>query len=393
MTRHTPAHHGAGTACLLGLVLLTVLVAPTGVTAAVVVGGAGQVATEPPTEPDPVGNVTDDTDDTVSTAVDDSSDAVAETIDDTSGVGSVTGTVEDTVDTLENETTNVTGSIETEVVDTPGPSGALAGTATAAVDGDGANGSAASSGSDDATGGSGASTGGTAGKPEPPDSGPTPSRGGGLPATASGVIAIGAAGAASASLLQRSAVVDSWRWFTLGRPWWSSVGLTGWLRWLAGLLGYSRYDDSNPLDHDAREALHRRIEGAPGLYLSALADEAGLPLSTARHHLRVLESEGLIEAAKIRGKRCYFPPSTEHRSLEAAMANEAQASVLATLAEFEGATVSDVAAALDVDPSTATDQLQGLAAAGLVERERDGRAVRNRLASHVEPVFDRTPAD
>ena len=62
-----------------------------------------------------------------------------------------------------------------------------------------------------------------------------------------------------------------------------------------------------PTGHESRERLYETVDDAPGVRLSELCDRAGVTLSTARHHLRVLEDGGLIATANHRGKRRYFP--------------------------------------------------------------------------------------
>jgi predicted transcriptional regulator len=162
------------------------------------------------------------------------------------------------------------------------------------------------------------------------------------------------------------------------------------LRSMAGL--YSKYDDSDPLDHDARDRLHGTIDEAPGTHLSALCERADVSLSTARHHLRVLEGEGLVSSVKQRGKRRYYPADASDRELAAAMADDAAATVLETLVHTGPAPVSTLAEELDRDPSTVTHHLKRLDEDGLVVRERDGRAVVNRLAPDAADALQSTAA-
>ncbi|WP_435317106.1 winged helix-turn-helix transcriptional regulator [Haloarchaeobius sp. TZWSO28] len=148
---------------------------------------------------------------------------------------------------------------------------------------------------------------------------------------------------------------------------------------LAAVLRYSRYDGSDPLAHDDRETIHQVVTDAPGVYLSALSEASGVPLSTVRHHVRVLEEEDLVTSVKIEGKRRYFPADTGDVELHAALSNPSRAAILERLAETEGTRVGELAEALDRDPSTLSHHLGRLEDAGLVEREREGRSVLNRL--------------
>lgn len=151
---------------------------------------------------------------------------------------------------------------------------------------------------------------------------------------------------------------------------------------------YSRYDDSDPLEHDARAEVYEVVNGAPGAYLSKVADRADLPLSTARHHIRVLEREELVSGAKVRGKRRFYPAYTSGIELAAALDDEATAAVIDAVARFGSASVSDIAAELDRDPSTVSHHLSRLAEDGIVVRERDGRAVINRLSPEARTALE-----
>lgn len=162
---------------------------------------------------------------------------------------------------------------------------------------------------------------------------------------------------------------------------------------LFGLLGYQRYDDSSPLDHDGRRRLAEAVRADPGVHLSAVSDRVALPLSTARYHLRILEHEGLVRGVKLRGKRRYFPPDVEAETLVASLADEATANVLRSLVDAGPASVSELAERLDRDPSTVSHHLDRLADEGLVERERAGRSVVSSATPEVEAAVDRLRSD
>ncbi len=151
---------------------------------------------------------------------------------------------------------------------------------------------------------------------------------------------------------------------------------------------YSRYDDSDPLEHDAREAMFEVVEDSPGTYLSEIADRADIPLSTARHHIRVLEREDLVSGAKVRGKRRFYPAHTEGVELAAAMNDDSTAAVIDALARLGAASVSDLADELGKDPSTVTHHVQRLEEDEVVVRERDGRAVMNKLTAAARTMLE-----
>lgn len=157
--------------------------------------------------------------------------------------------------------------------------------------------------------------------------------------------------------------------------------------WLLGGGLYSRHDDSDPLAHDKRSAAFELIQQSPGVNLSSLAERLDIPLSTARHHLRVLEREGLVKDRKISGKRRFVALGTEASETIAAAHDTATARVLRVLARRGPSSVSALAEYLDRDPSTVTYHLKRLESASLVDRHRDGRSVTNELTRSARSLI------
>ena len=208
---------------------------------------------------------------------------------------------------------------------------------------------------------------------------------------------VGPAGATGIGAVALLAVVSR-QWFVQstgsGMPTLLSSGVLGhvgdWvekLKRLAVPLRYSRYDDSDPLEHDTRRTLHDAIETSPGINLTTLAERTDVPLSTARHHVRVLADEDLVTTAKRRGKRRFYPVGADDVALTDALSEPPKAAVLHALAHHGEARVGLLADELDRDPSTITHHLQALADDGLVERERRGRTVVNRLAESARSAL------
>lgn len=146
---------------------------------------------------------------------------------------------------------------------------------------------------------------------------------------------------------------------------------------------YSRYDDTDPLAHATRAALHERVEAEPGLYLSQLGRRLDVPLSTVRHHVRVLREEGYVESRTDDGRRRFYPTGVEHPELIACLRAEGPAEVVAALAREGALTVSALARELDRDPSTVSHHLDRLVRVDAVTRTQRGRAVENRLSPDV----------
>jgi DNA-binding transcriptional ArsR family regulator len=157
---------------------------------------------------------------------------------------------------------------------------------------------------------------------------------------------------------------------------------------LVALFGYSRHDP-DPLDDALRSRIYETIQASPGVYPAALADRLDTPRSTLRYHLRVLEAESLVTTRTIDGKRRYV--TTEATAAERALAvvdeGTTAASIVEQLAREGSATVGDLAARLDRSPGTVSYHLGRLEDAAVVERERDGQTVQNRLTTEVSRLF------
>jgi predicted transcriptional regulator len=163
--------------------------------------------------------------------------------------------------------------------------------------------------------------------------------------------------------------------------------LREWLARVLAIIGYRRYSDDDPLEHEAREALYEQICASPGSYLAELSDETGVAMQTARYHLRILEFENLVTRESIRGRRRFFPVGTEWAELQAALQDQSTAELIDALDSQGPDSVSGLAEMLDRDPSTISHHLDRLADDGVVERERDGRAVVNRLSTRAQQAL------
>jgi DNA-binding transcriptional ArsR family regulator len=170
----------------------------------------------------------------------------------------------------------------------------------------------------------------------------------------------------------------------------SPLGPTG----LVALAGYSRYDDSDPLDHTLRARIYDAVQESPGVYPAALETGLDASRSTLRHHLRVLVEEGLVAERDADGRRRYV--AVEATAAERALATvddgSTAAEIVEQLATDGSATVSDLATRLDCSPGTVSYHLDRLEDAAVVERERDGQAVTNRLRPAVEPAVTQPAA-
>lgn len=169
--------------------------------------------------------------------------------------------------------------------------------------------------------------------------------------------------------------------------WMHAKGLKRFVR-MVSPLRYSRHDDSDPLEHDTRAHVYETVLASPGAYLSEVAQQADLPLSTTRHHVRVLEREGLVSGAKVRGKRRFYPANANGIELAAALSDDATATLLDVIARMGAVSVSDLAEELGRDPSTVSHHLQRLETDDIIVRERNGRTVMNKLAPEAREALE-----
>jgi DNA-binding transcriptional ArsR family regulator len=161
-----------------------------------------------------------------------------------------------------------------------------------------------------------------------------------------------------------------------------------WAARVLAVFGYKRYSDDDPLEHETREQLYEFIRDSPGAYLTEISEGTDVKMGTARYHLRILAFENLVTSEEIRGRRRYVPVGTEWAELEAALHDETTARIVESLAEKGPDSVSGLADRLDRDPSTITHHLDRLAEDGIVERERDGRAVVNKLSDSARIALE-----
>ena len=161
------------------------------------------------------------------------------------------------------------------------------------------------------------------------------------------------------------------------------------------LLGYSRYDSSDPLEHELRAALHDRIQSDAGVTLAELTSDNDVSESTVRYHTRILEEESLVDKVDLWGNVRLFPAGYEprERALTVALDDTALRNVLSAVRTTEPATVTTIAAEIDRSPSTVSHHLSRLDAADLVDRERNGKRVVTTLEPDVRRALSAGTAE
>lgn len=141
------------------------------------------------------------------------------------------------------------------------------------------------------------------------------------------------------------------------------------------LVGYSRYDGSDPLELGNRQLLFETVTAEPGLSLAQLAARTEVPVSTVRYHTRILAEEGLLRTEQLHGRHRVFPAGTDNLELATALADGPTRAVLDAVSAHEPVSVTSLADLVDRSPSTVSYHLDRLEGSGLVVRERAGPTV------------------
>ncbi len=146
----------------------------------------------------------------------------------------------------------------------------------------------------------------------------------------------------------------------------------------APMFLFSRVHKDKALEHPVRQRLHQAITTEPGIHLNGLVRAVDKKGGVVRHHLGILEANGLILSKTGGGYRCYFPAHTGRHELATAGALRSPTAqqLLQATRERPGLSMQDLAAQVGITPSAATHHARRLADAGLIERRREGRSVR-----------------
>ncbi|EJN60843.1 winged helix-turn-helix transcriptional regulator [Halogranum rubrum] len=156
-----------------------------------------------------------------------------------------------------------------------------------------------------------------------------------------------------------------------------------------GLLvaaGYQRRSTSSTLENETRSELYETVRESPGSYLSELATELDVSVSTVRYHARILKNNRIVAVAETAGKHRLYPVGGTDPVLLAALDEKSTARILHAVERLGPVTVSSLATDLDLADSTVSYHLNRLHDAGLVTRERVGRTVLTELTPPVDAV-------
>jgi len=123
-----------------------------------------------------------------------------------------------------------------------------------------------------------------------------------------------------------------------------------------------------------RERVHEHVEANPGVHFTALKDELDIATGQAQYHLRRLSRADRVVGEEVSGRTHYFDPALdppERRRIALFRRETARDAVVELL--DRPAPPDAVAEAVGVARSTLEHHLDGLVAAGVVEKRRDSR--------------------
>lgn len=166
----------------------------------------------------------------------------------------------------------------------------------------------------------------------------------------------------------------------------AAVGLTAAafaLRFLLGLLPaglFSRIDRGQLLDNPVRARVHDAVANEPGVTLSEVQQRAGIAWGTTVHHLRRLESHGLVVSVSQRAHRRYFlanTPAAAQRAALAAILHPTARRIATLVAAQPGIDQTGLCQTLGLNGPAASKHLAQFRSHGLVTSLRDGRRTRH----------------
>ena len=155
----------------------------------------------------------------------------------------------------------------------------------------------------------------------------------------------------------------------------------------AGVMAYLGYRTSrHPLDNKKRSRIYACIRDHPGIASAEIARITGINRGTIRYHLSRLREAGQISVVHLEGGMGCFRNGDYDKTEKAVclhLQNGTRRQIFALLLEKPGIAQSEIAEIVGISRSTAAWHLRRLAADGLVEANRDGRAVCYALTSEA----------
>ncbi|MFA5944167.1 MAG: winged helix-turn-helix transcriptional regulator [Candidatus Thermoplasmatota archaeon] len=139
---------------------------------------------------------------------------------------------------------------------------------------------------------------------------------------------------------------------------------------------FSRIERGQVMDNPIRARVHEVIAAEPGLSLSDVSQRAGIAWGTTVHHLRRLETLGLVVSVLQRPHRRYFVANTAtaaQRTAVAVVMHPTARRIAEFVTQRPGTDQAGICQALGLNNPSASKHLSRFEAGGLVLSLRSGR--------------------
>lgn len=153
------------------------------------------------------------------------------------------------------------------------------------------------------------------------------------------------------------------------------------------ILGFRIVDHSNAAGVLKRKHIYAFIKASPGICISEIANNMGLNRGTLRHHLKILETENMVEARSDHGKVHYFQNNSTYEDKEKlvilALQNEMTRRIISKILDEECNTNGDLARTTGISKGTVTWYIKQLKELDLIEENQVGRST----LYNINPVY------
>ena len=132
------------------------------------------------------------------------------------------------------------------------------------------------------------------------------------------------------------------------------------------------------IDVDSRREIYQTIRDTPGVHFRELCRRLDYAQGTLQYHIRWLRNHDLLEAESDGEYTRYYTAedfSSNDKTVLNALRRKYSREIIAYLATEDSLTTTELAERVEKSPSTVSWHLSHLHEAGLVEKERHGRAV------------------
>lgn len=140
-------------------------------------------------------------------------------------------------------------------------------------------------------------------------------------------------------------------------------------------LGIRHIEKKNILENERRTKIYQEIQKNPGIIATEMETVTGIKRSSLRHHLEILEREGLIISQKITKQRHYFENhhtySPEYQLARTILDGETTRDIFSYITAHPGCTQKDLLAYAKVSGPTISWHIDKLRSGNLVTIEKE----------------------